>query len=64
MEIGVRDGELKEIDEDFGGKKRGILLRILRVLPRSMPQQRVQIAIERVPPLLPCLDETPFQWAH
>ena len=61
MEIGVRDGELKEIDEDFGGKKRGILLRILRVLPHSMPQQRVQIAIERVPPLLPCLDETPFR---
>ena len=61
MEIGVRDGELKEIDEEKKKKKRGILLRILRVLPHSMPQQRVQIAIERVPPLLPCLDETPFR---
>ena len=60
----MRDGELKEIDEDFGGKKRGVLLRILRILPSSVPQQRVQIAVERVPPLLPCLDETPLRWAH
>lgn len=61
VEIGVRDGELEEIHDNFGGKKRGVLLRIL---PRGVAQQRVHIAEERVPPLLLGLHETPLRRAR
>ena len=40
----MRNGEMKEFDDDFGGKKGGFLL---RVLLRGVAKQSVHIAEER-----------------